>query len=149
MIDILRFREMLIELTERVNSKKADAITGVLMAVREAHMVKKLKDKEGVWMCANYPDANMNGATDYHEDKNQMIIFLLEKVSAGQHDDEEELVHYAKMQNVMLLLRDELLDMQDYCGDVVMEDGMSIEWEYDVFGGWNGMSIGVKLKDYD
>ena len=39
--------------------------------------------------------------------------------------------------------------MDFFCGEVKGAESMTVEWEYDVFGGWNGMSIGLNLVDYD
>lgn len=57
MIDIIRFRELMVELQVKVNQKSEDKIDCCFLAVKEEHMVKKLKDKTGVLLCANYPDA--------------------------------------------------------------------------------------------
>lgn len=149
MIDIVRFREILLELRQRVNAQSDTSIAGVVMAVREGHMIKKLKDKAGIWLCANYPDAELNGNTDSHRERNGVLLFLLEKVSDGQETDEEELQHYAVLQRLVYLLKAELLSMDFACGELDIEAAMLTEWEFNVFGGWNGLSIGLKLVDYD
>lgn len=149
MIDIVRFREILLELRQRVNGKLGTPIAGVVMAVREGHMQKKLRDKEGIWLCANYPDAELIGEADSHKDKNSVLIFLLEKVPSGKNTDEDELQHYAGMQRIMNLLKTELLEMDFACDDLDADNGMLTEWEYDVFGGFNGLSVGLNLTDYD
>lgn len=151
MIDIVKFREILLELRARTNlASGEERITGVAMAVREGHMIKKLKDKEGIWLCANYPDATDTGNTDMHSSQNRVLLFLLEKVASGQHTDEEELLHYARLQRLFLLLRDELRNRESYCGEFASNGAdMKIEWEYDIFGGWNGLSVSINLEDYD
>ena len=47
MIDIIRFRELMVELQVKVNQKSEDKIDCCFLAVKEEHMVKKLKDKQG------------------------------------------------------------------------------------------------------
>lgn len=47
MIDIIRFRELMVELQVKVNQKSEDKIDCCFLAVKEEHMVKKLKDKTG------------------------------------------------------------------------------------------------------
>lgn len=61
--------------------------------------------------------------------------------------DEEELQHYALLQRIMELVKKELQAMDFVCGELSPADGMLTEWEYDVFGGFNGLSIGLKLVD--
>lgn len=78
-----------------------------------------------------------------------MLLFLLKKVPSGQETDEDELLHYASIQRVMQLLKIQLREMDFACGDISGAESITTEWEYDVFGGWNGLSIGLKLNDYD
>lgn len=149
MINIQEYREMVLELKERINKVSRIKIDGVVIAVSEKHLVKKLKDSTGVMLCSNYPDAFSNGGKDNYNELNSLLLFLIEKVSSGQEADEEELLHYARMQEVMQLLKTELRKMDFVCGNVSGAEDITTEWEYDVFGGWNGLSIGLKLKDYD
>lgn len=149
MINIQEYREKLIELKERVNKDSRTKIDGIVIAVSERHLVKKLKDSTGLVLCSNYPDAVSDGGKDNYTDNNSLVLFLLEKVSAGQETDEEELLHYARMQEVMQRLKAELRDMDFACGELAGAEKITTEWEYDVFGGWNGLSVGLKLEDYD
>lgn len=149
MIDILRYREMLAELKERVNARSKTEIERVVIAVSDRHLTKKLKDKSGLMLCANYPDAEMKGQEENYQENNRLFLFLLEKVSSGSETDEDELLHYARIQQVMKLLKEELRQMDFTCGEISGADDISTEWEYDVFGGYNGQSIGLKLTDYD
>lgn len=149
MIDIKRFREWLIELKENVNGEAKDVqIEGIALAVREGHIIRKLRDRRGVILCAKYPDATVNGDTDNFSSDNDMVLFLLEKVPSGSQSDEDELAHYAALQQLMLALRNRLMDSPFAC-DTGMQvtTALAIEWEYDIFGGWNGLSIGFKLSN--
>lgn len=149
MLNIVRFREILLEIRQKVNDKSEFPIDGIVLAVREGHMIKKLKDKTGIWLCGNFPDAELSGSEDNHNEKNQVLLFILEKVSSGQETDEEELQHYARLQEIMKLLKRELLAMDFVCQEIDSDGSMRTEWEFDVFGGWNGLSVGLKLVDYD
>lgn len=149
MINIQRYREMLVELKERVNKVSRTKIDGTVIAVSEKHLVKKLKDSMGLILCANYPDAVSQGTEDNYRERNSLLLFLIEKVPSGRETDEEELLHYARIQQVMQLLKTKLREMDFFCGEVDGAESMTVEWEYDVFGGWNGMSIGLNLVDYD
>ena len=147
MINIQRYREMLVELKERINKVSRTKIDGTVIAVSEKHLVKKLRDCTGLMLCANYPDAVSQGNEDNYRERNSLL--LIEKVPSGQETDEEELLHYARIQQVMQLLKTKLREMDFFCGEVEGAESMTVEWEYDVFGGWNGMSIGLNLVDYD
>lgn len=149
MIDITRYREFLVELRERVNRQSDDHIDGIVIAVREGHMMKKLKDRTGIQLCANYPDAQTQGNLDSHSDRNKVLLFLLEKVPSGQQNDEAELQHYARIQRMMRILRDALLEMDAFCGELRSGNDLLTEWEYDIYGGWNGLSIGLNIEDFD
>lgn len=149
MISILEYREMMLELKERVNAVSETKIDGVAIAVSEKHLVKKLKDSDGLILCSNYPDSTSTGDKDNYSEQNTMLLFLLEKVPSGQETDEDELLHYASIQRVMQLLKIQLREMDFACGDISGAESITTEWEYDVFGGWNGLSIGLKLNDYD
>lgn len=149
MIDIRRYRELLLELKESVNAASETPIDGVAVAVSEKHLVKKLRDGTGLMLCANYPDAVSQGDADNYNEQNSLVLFLLEKVPSGQETDEEELLHYARIQQVMQLLKAALREMDFACGEIAGAEGMTTEWEYDIFGGWNGMSVGLKLTDYE
>lgn len=149
MIDIQRYRELLLELKEQVNQESETPIDGIAVAVSEKHLIKKLKDSTGLMLCANYPDAVSQGGGDNYSEQNNLILFLIEKVPSGKETDEEELLHYARIQRVMQLLKSELREMNFVCGEVQGADGITTEWEYDIFGGWNGMSVGLKITDYE
>lgn len=149
MINIQRYREMLAELKERVNKASRTKIDGTVIAVSEKHLVRKLRDVRGLMLCANYPDAVSQGNEDNYRERNSLLLFLIEKVPSGQETDEEELLHYARIQQVMQLLKTGLREMDFFCGEADGAERMTTEWEYDVFGGWNGMSLGLELTDYD
>lgn len=118
MINIQRYREMLIELKERVNKVSRTKIDGTVIAVSEKHLVKKLRDCTGLMLCANYPDAVSQGNEDNYRERNSLLLFLIEKVPSGQETDEEELLHYARIQQVMQLLKTKLREMDFFCGEV-------------------------------
>ena len=151
MIDIKRFREWLIELKENVNGQAKDVqIEGIALAVREGHIIRKLRDRRGVILCAKYPDATVNGDADNFSSDNDMMLFLLEKVPSGSQSVVDELAHYAALQQLMLAHHNRLMDSPFVCdNEMQVTTDLTIEWEYDIFGGWNGLSIGFKLQDYE
>ncbi len=84
MINIQRYREMLVELKERVNKVSRTKIDGTVIAVSEKHLVKQLRDCTGLMLCANYPDAVSQGNEDNYREQNSLLLFLIEKVPSGQ-----------------------------------------------------------------
>lgn len=150
MIQIQGYREWLLELKEKINQAvEGPQVDGIALAVHEGHIIRKLRDRRGIWLCAKYPDAQVNGGADAFSTDNQVLLFLLEKVPSGQHSDEEELAHYASLQTLMDSLKAELLDGRLMCDDSVrLTSSLTIEWEYDIFGGWNGLSVSFKLEDF-
>lgn len=151
MIDIKRFREWLFELKENVNDQAEDIhIEGIALAVREGHIIRKLRDRRGIILCVKFPDATVKGDADNFSSDNDIVLFLLEKVPSGQLGDENELAHYAALQRLMVSLRDCLMAAPFICDNgMQVTTDLTIEWEYDIFGGWNGLSIGFKLQDYE
>lgn len=123
-------------------------VSGVCLGVSEGQLIKKLRDKKGVWLCANYPAFKVNGKEDASVDTYGILLYLVEKVPSGSQSDEEEIQHYARMQRLMVDLIEELIGPAWNCLDLVPVDGLNVEWEYDVFGGWNGMSVSLKAEEY-
>lgn len=150
MISITRYRELLIEWMNSVNNQTLDrSIDGVAIAVREGHMVRKLRDRQGVWLCSNYPDAQVQHTDDNDSTVTRVLLYIIEKVPSGQMNDEREIMHYAQMQELMDLLVGVLIDNPSVCRSMVPESSLNVEWEYDIFGGWNGLSVSLTLRDYD
>ena len=84
MITIQRFREWLLELKEAINKDcSAAQIEGIALAVREGHMIRKLRDRRGIILCGKYPDAVTTGTEDNFSTDNDVVLFLLEKVPSG------------------------------------------------------------------
>lgn len=149
MIDIKTFREYIIELGMLANEELEHEIDHVVMAVNESHMVKKLQNKFGICLCVSFPDAQAVGEQDNPRDTQQAFLFVCQRVSPGQLSEDDEVLLYAELQHIMLTLRRLLRQSESECVDIVPEESYKIEWEYQIFGGLNGLSMGLKFKDYD
>lgn len=149
MINILQFRELCIELQHKVNAITDSQIDTVVMAVREEHMVKKLQNKLGITLCVSYPDAQSSGTEDNYTDNQQAFFFVVKRLAPGQLDDETEITTYAELQDIMLNLRDVIRDYYSECMGIIPEESYKIEWEYQIFGGVNGLSMGVTFQNND
>ena len=147
MIPISRFREWCIELMNDVNAGEV-LIEHLVLGVEEGHIVKKLKDKRGVCLCVNYPDATGSGEDDTETDVQPVYFFVVEKVNAGSQTDNEEMLHYGKLQTIMRLLRRVVRDAaKRNCIGVQVDMNDKREWVDQIFGGFNGLSMGVKITD--
>jgi len=150
MIDILRFREYVAELVADVNSHSDIKIDNTVIAVKEEHMIKKIRDKSGVCLCVNYPDVDADGDGDNVSDSHSIFFFLCEKVTQGSQNDESEMQMYGKLQKLMLQLRKSIYEYRlitQQCVPIIPENKLRIEWEYQIFGGCNGLSLGLKYSE--
>ena len=147
MIPIERFTAWCDSLIQAVNSERQQ-IDGLVMAVKEEHLIKKLKDLKGVQLCVQFPDAVGSGEQDNETDVHDIFFFLVQKMPAGSMSNDLELARYADLQTTMVELRDEIRRCVA-CGCAVTVPGNQyrIEWEYQIFGGFNGISLGFKLED--
>lgn len=149
MIDIKAFREYISELVYETNQELENKIEHIVLSVNESHMTKKLQNKSGVCLCVSYPDAQAVGQPDNAKDSQQAFIFVCQRVSPGQLDEEGELALYSELQHIMLVFRDFLRGAENDCVDIIPEESYKIEWEYQIFGGLNGLSMGLKFTNYD
>lgn len=159
MIAIKELRNTFSELAAEVNSEldddmKAFRVKQVIVSPTESHLVKKLKDKAGVALALRMPSADshiMDG--DNYGEINKMLFFVIEKVDPGTHSDEQELDHYNAMQRLTSMFKLKLMDRlmgNDFCRtDNELAKAFHTEFEYQEFGGWNGLSVSFDIKDYE
>lgn len=145
------------KVSEELNSdnNRGKCIDHIVIAASESNLVKKIKDLSGVILALKMPDADteMESVDNYCE-LNHQLLFLLEKVNDGQLTAESETFHYAKIQYIIKLVKEYMLS----CGlngwslsesnDETLAKPFHSEWEYNQFGGFNGMSISFDLKDF-
>lgn len=149
MIDLILFREYCADLKSKVNERTDVKVDSLFFGVKEEHLVSKLKDASGICMCVSYPDAEADGVPDCESDIQQVIFFIVEKISPADQTADEELEHYARLQHLMLTLRTVIRETVSTCMKLLPEESYRIEFEYRIFGGYNGLSMNVKFKDYD
>jgi len=154
MIEIKKYAVILHDIRGKIN----EVITGdnprietVVVSPKEEHLIKKLKDKEGIILCGNFPscDTTMENS-DNQDTSNDCLLFLLEKIPAGSQTDGEELDHFAYMQSIMEKVKANIIQ-GDYSCEFNFSTPKQIrtEWEYNIYGGFNGLSIGFDLKEND
>ena len=150
MIDIVRFGEWLAELAAAANTQNATEIGFVSLAVREEQLVKTLgKAESEICLCATYPDARMEGGPDSATDLQSCILFVLRKNNPDDGDGSEFMSTMRELQRTMLAVRKLALDTVDCSGMVPEQSPAEVEWEYQIFGGFDGLSMSFKFSHYD
>jgi hypothetical protein len=134
------------------NSQSTDLICPLIgvaiTTVSEAHAIKKLKDTAGVVLIAKLADADTktDGTTDNYSELNHQLLYVIRKTSASELTEAKETEEYAILQRITQLVKQYIMDRK-VC-DTRMDKPFHTEWEYNVFGGYNGLSISFDLKDY-
>ena len=152
MINILAYSEYLAELRVKANAElPADTqIAGCILAAEETHMTKRLGDSSEIMLCASFPDTEKEVInSDTYSEGNRLLLFVLQKVNAGQFTSDQELRHYASLQMVMEKVKEIIIQTEPDCGLFDFEGKIRTEWEYNSFGGFNGLSISLIVTDYD
>lgn len=114
-----------------------------ILVAQDNHAVNKLKDRQGIQLVAVIPSSSMGGSSTAHYDVQSTLFFVLAKASSGL-TAEEELTMYEATQEAVLALREALTeDHTDGCGNWprLQVDSLTIEPEYNAFGGWLGWSL--------
>lgn len=147
-MNIKRYYEQLVEWYSTINSRHEDMpISGIRMAVREGQMNKKLKDCAGVWLCSNYPDFSVSAEEDNLSADYGILVYLVEKVPSGSMTSVQELEFYNRMQQLMGELMELIVSSNWGCMGLEIVPQLRVEWEYDIFGGFSGLSVSFHAKD--
>ncbi|NLB17559.1 MAG: hypothetical protein GX825_02205, partial [Syntrophomonadaceae bacterium] len=130
------------------------AVKRVIVSPTEKHLVNKLKDKPGVILAFRMPSADTDIVSgDNYGEINKMLFYIIEKVDPGSQSDEQELDHYNQLQLITSAFKLKLLDRlmgNDFCRtDNELAKAFHTEYEYQEFGGWNGLSVSFDIKDYE
>lgn len=152
MIPINDYRQFVSEL---VNSAKTEAkidddIT-IRLAVTETQLVNLVKDKAGIVVAGNIPGAEI-GKSSWFQSEGECLIMVLEKMPEDRQGTEAEFESYAKLQQLMIEIVRLLINYSGFgslCdkGEVDYSRPLVVEWEYNTYGGFNGLSVTFKLKD--
>ena len=128
-------------------------ISSIFIAATDAQVSTKVTDKKGVILVAKMPPStsDIQSADDYSED-NQCLLFILERQELAGSTQEKQLIHYDRMQRIMKAVKSWILehglnnDQDD--GEETISKPFRTEWEYQVYGNFNGLSLGFDLKDF-
>ncbi|MEX2566634.1 MAG: hypothetical protein WD431_11875 [Cyclobacteriaceae bacterium] len=120
------------------------ALEGHHLVAQDNHAIHSLKDERGIHLVAVIPSANASGRDPSSlVDDHTTYLFVISKGWTGQQKD-EELDQYEQTQEIILSIRNEILEsFEEGCGHFwrLQADSISIDPEFNIFGGWNGWSM--------
>jgi len=150
MIAINNYRQFIAELVAAAARNCEEETPKIKLAVTEDQLINMLKDMAGIVVAGNIPGSDIHHKS-YTWSEGECIIYVLEKWPADKQGIQWEYDEFARIQRLMAaivrLLTGE--DFQEFCdqGELDYSRGLTIEWEYNNFGGFNGMSAAFRLKD--
>lgn len=150
MIPINDYRQFVSELAAAASQRSGVGYSKVRLAVTESQLVNLLKDQSGVVIAGNIPGAEISN-NGYWMSDGECLLMVLEKMPADYQGTEREAGRYAELQRLMAAMVKLLTgeDFQEFCdkGEVRLERPITIEWEYNAYGGFNGLSVTFVLRD--
>lgn len=152
MIPINDYRQFVSELVNSAKTKAEidDDIT-IRLAVTETQLVNLLKDKAGIVVAGNIPGAEISKRS-WFQSEGECLVMVLEKMPEDYQGTESEFESYSKLQQLMIEIVRLLTNYDgfgNFCdkGEVDYSRPLVVEWEYNTYGGFNGLSVTFKLKD--
>lgn len=152
MIPINDYRQFVSELVNSAKTKAEidDDIT-IRLAVTETQLVNLLKDKAGIVVAGNIPGAEISKSS-WFQSEGECLLMVLKKMPEDYQGTEPEFESYSKLQQLMIEIVRLLTNydgFDNFCdkGEVNYSRPLVVEWEYNTYGGFNGLSVTFKLKD--
>lgn len=152
MIPINNYRQFVSELVNSAKKEaKIDDDIAIRLAVTETQLVNLVKDKAGIVVAGNIPGAEISKSS-WFQSEGECLIMVLEKMPEDRQGTEAEFESYAKLQQLMIEIVRLLINYSGFgslCdkGEVDYSRPLVVEWEYNTYGGFNGLSVTFKLKD--
>ena len=143
MIRITDFNELMGQMVAAIQPENPE-VSGFVLIANEKHLVRRLGDKDGVWIAVTIPSADPETVDEDNVAENNIFwMFILEKVDPGSFSDADEIGHYQKIQDITTVVKKWLRD-EKLAGNAFLEylnlKSIHTDPEYQ-FGGWNGWSI--------
>ena len=159
MIEVNLYREFMVELAARTAQAFNDAhpelplvrFSEVVAAMEEGQLVTLLKDRSGLVFCGGVPGADLRRSGGVVSSEANCVLFILEKSPKDYQGTDTEFQRYAVMQHLMSALCEILMGEDAYAmlcqsGKMRVEE-LTVEPEYNIYGGFNGWSVGFRLPD--
>lgn len=150
MIRINDYRQFFAELVAAASRMTEVEVSKTRLAVTETQLINLLKDQQGVVVAGNIPGFDIT-YNSYWLSSGECIIYVLEKMPEDYQGTDSESDRMADLQRLMAAIVQLVSGetMQQFCdqGELDISQGVRVEWEYNTFGGFNGLSAAFRLKD--
>lgn len=154
MIPINDYRQFVAELINYAKQQaRIEEPTTIRLAVTESQLINLLKDLSGIVIAGNVPGADIS-KDSYFQSEGECLLMVLEKMPEDRQGTEVEFERYEVLQQLMkeiikLLTNYDGFDRFCDKGELDFSRPLTVEWEYNTYGGFNGLSITFRLKDRD
>jgi len=150
MIAINDYRQFIAELVAAASQKCGIGYSKIRLAVARQQLIKLLKDQEGIVIAGNIPGSDINN-NGYYWSEGECLLMVLEKMPEDYEGTEREYIRYGELQLLMIHIIRLLIgeDLQEFCDKAELDRSqkITVEWEFNTYGGFNGMSALFHLKD--
>lgn len=151
MIPIKDYQQFVAELVAKASELCEVRVDKIRLAVSESQLVTLLKDQAGIVVAGNIPGMELSYPASFWLSEGECLLAVLERMPDDYQGTSRETDEYARLQRLMdqivrLLIGE---DFQEFCdkGEVDFSRPLTVEWEYNQYGGFNGLSVTFKLKD--
>ena len=152
MIPINDYRQFIAELINYAKQQAdIDSDITIRLAVTESQLINLLKDLSGIVVAGNIPGADISKSS-FFQSEGECLLMVLEKMPEDEQGLEQEYTRFARLQQLMTEIV-KLLTNYDgfdrFCdkGEIDYSRPLNIEWEYNTYGGFNGLSVTFRLRD--
>ena len=151
MIPLKDYQQFVAELVAKASELCEVHVDKIRLAVSESQLVTLLKDQPGVVVAGNIPGMELSHPVSFWLSEGECLLAVLERMPDDYQGTQRETDEYARLQRLMdqivrLLIGE---DFQEFCdkGEVDFSRPLNVEWEYNQYGGMNGLSVTFRLKD--
>lgn len=151
MIPIKDYQQFVAELVAKASELCEVRVDKIRLAVSESQLVTLLKDQAGIVVAGNIPGMELSYPASFWLSEGECLLAVLERMPDDYQGTQRETDEYARLQRLMNQIVRLLIgeDFQEFCdkGEVDFSRPLTVEWEYNQYGGFNGLSVTFKLKD--
>lgn len=151
MIPIKDYQQFVAELVAKASELCEVRVDKIRLAVSESQLVTLLKDQAGIVVAGNIPGMELSYPASFWLSEGECLLAVLERMPDDYQGTSHETDEYARLQRLMNQIVRLLIgeDFQEFCdkGEVDFTRPLNVEWEYNQYGGFNGLSVSFRLKD--
>lgn len=155
MIPINNYRQFVVELINYAcQTLEIEDAPTIRLAVTESQLINLLKDQDGIVVAGNIPGSDISRSSGWFQSDGECLLMVLEKMPEDEQGLETEFDRYATLQSLMTEIVKLLINIDGFdrfCDKSTVDYSrpLTIEWEYNTYGGFNGLSVTFRLKDKD